>query len=446
MIVGGGGDARRAVPGAKIAVPRVPQPFVPRPRLVARLDARAPGQLTVVSAPAGYGKTLTLADWARRRPESVAWVSFDEGDNDGRAFWAAVLAALAGCPAVPERTWRDAPDLPPHPTTDDGLAATVVPTLVPAIVPQIVNALAEARRPVALVLDDVHEITSPEPLRGLAALVRHRPPQLHLVLSGRTDPPLHLARMRLAGELHEVRARDLRFSVEEAALVLAQADVDVRPDQVRLLVEQTEGWPAGVRMAAMSLRTRDDADRFLMDFAANDRAVAEYLVCEILDRLPADVCDLLRDVSVCDQLTGELAATLTGRADAPGVLDALEGRTSLVLSMGDGRTSYRVHPLLRAHLRADLRRRRPDRLAALHAIAARWYLPAGRPTLALAHAAESGDPALHLRVLAEQAVAMVGRGQHALLWRHLRRAGPPADPRVGLLSALLAVEDGDPDV
>ncbi|MGE3284705.1 MAG: LuxR C-terminal-related transcriptional regulator [Pseudonocardia sp.] len=434
MIVGGGDDARRAVPGAKIAVPRVPQPFLPRPRLLARLDARVEGQLSVVCAPAGYGKTLTLADWARRRPECVAWVSLDETDNDPGSFWAAVLASLARCPAVPERAGPAGLTGPLDSATGDGPVTAVVAALV--------NALAEADRPVALVLDDVHEIISPESLRGLAALVRHRPPQLHVLLSGRTDPPLHLARLRLSGELHEVRARDLRFSVAEAALVLAQADVDVRPDQVRLLVDQTEGWPAGVRLAAMSLRTHDDADRFLVDFAANDRAVAEYLVCEILDRLPADVCDFLRDVSVCDQLTGELAATLAGRADAPDMLDALEAQTSLVLSVGDTRTSHRVHPLLRAHLRADLRRRHPDRLAALHARAAGWYLTAGRHTLALAHAAEAGDPALHLRVLAEQAVAIVGRGQHALLRRHLDRAGPPEDPRVTLLSALLAVEDG----
>lgn len=432
MFAGDGAGTRSIpVPSAKIVVPRVPDPYLLRPRLVERLDARAPGQLTVVSAPAGYGKTLLLADWAQRRPGRCAWVSLDEGDNDERGFWAAVLAALRRCGAVPPRAGLDELD-PPRPGAEG------------RFVTALVNALGDGGEPVALVLDDVHELTSPATLRGLAALVRHRPAELHLVLSGRTDPPLHLARMRLAGELHEVRARDLRFSVPEAAHLLADAEVDVRADQVERLVEQTDGWPAGLRLAALSLRTCDDPDRFLGDFAANDRAVAEYLVGEILDRLPAEVCDLLRAVSVCPQLTGDLAATLAGRPDAADMLDGLERQTSLVLSVGNERASYRVHPLLRAHLRADLKRRHPERLAEQHARAAAWYLAAGQPEVALHHAADAGDRERLLDLLAGQAVELVARGRHTVLQRMLRRAGPPEDPRAALVAALLALENGTP--
>jgi hypothetical protein len=301
---------------------------VARPRLLATLDAAVSGQLVLVCAPAGYGKTLLLAEWAADNPATTAWVALDEDDNDDRRFWSAVLTGLAACAA-----FADVPDLgrlavPARPSYDHEFVATVL------------AAIETAPSAVRLMLDDVHELTAPEPLHGLRALVRNQPPGLQVVLAGRSDPPLPLGRMRLGGRLCEIRAADLRFSLAEADAMFAAARIPVRADQLRRLVAQTEGWAAGLRLAALSMRGIADPDGFLADFVANSRAVSDYLVSEILERLPAADRELLGAVSVCDRLSAPLAAALSGRPDAGEVLDALEHETSLVISVGDGRVWY----------------------------------------------------------------------------------------------------------
>jgi LuxR family maltose regulon positive regulatory protein len=421
------------VPVVKTAVPRPPPSFVPRSRLLAALDEAADGQVVLVSAPAGYGKTLLLAEWAARRPELTAWVSLDEDDNNDRRFWAAVLAALDTCAAVPaDNALHD-------------LALPGLPSRDPEFLALVADAIGTAPGPLRLVLDDVHELTAPGPLHGLASLVRDRPPGLRLVLSGRTDPPLPLARMRLAGELCEIRADRLRFSVAEAGTMLAAADVPARPDQVRLLVEETEGWAAGLRLAALSLREAEDPDTFLAGFVGSGRAVSDYLVGEILSRLTVETRELLGAVSVCDQLSAPLAAALSAREDAGAVLDSLERETSLVLSMGEGRLWYRVHPLLRSHLRADLQRRRPDLISQLHGRAAGWFAAAQQPVPALAHARQGGDAERVAQLLREQATALIAAGEHAVVREALEQLGDVQlgrDPRLALVAALVATEGG----
>ncbi|MFW3170967.1 LuxR C-terminal-related transcriptional regulator [Geodermatophilus sp. CPCC 206100] len=417
----------------KTAVPRLPPRHVHRPRLVAALEAAAPGQVTLVSAPAGYGKTLLLAEWASRRPELTGWMSLDEDDNDDHRFWSAVLSALASCPAVP-------PDSPVHRLVVPGR-----PSQDPTFLAAVVDALDLVPGPVRLVLDDVHELTAPAPLHGLASLVRDRPPGLQLVLGGRSDPPLPLGRMRLDGQVCEIRAEDLRFSVPEADALLAATDVELSADQLRQLVEQTAGWAAGLRLAALSLREADDADQFLADFAGNSRAVADYLMGEILARLPAPVLDLLRAVSVCDPLSAALAAALSDRPDAGEVLDALEQDTSLILSSGQGRVWYRVHPLLRSHLLADLRRRRPDLVLDLHRRAADWYAARGHPVPALAHARQSGDLDLLAALLRRNTVGLIADGAHRALREALDGLGGRSvadDPWYALVAALVDIETG----
>ena len=202
-----------------------------------------------------------------------------------------MVAALTACPAVP------------HGSALHGLAAPGAGDTGSVFVHDLVAALDALPVTVALVLDDVHELTAAAPSGALAVLVRERTRTLRLVLSGRTDPRLPVARMRLAGELREIRAPDLAFSTTEAGALLAGADVAVAPEQVALLVSQTDGWAAGLRLAALSLRSTPDAGRFLADLVGNSKAIWDYLVGEILSRLPDDVRDLLRAVSVCDQLT-----------------------------------------------------------------------------------------------------------------------------------------------
>ncbi|TWF80140.1 LuxR family maltose regulon positive regulatory protein [Pseudonocardia hierapolitana] len=418
----------------KTAVPRPPPSYVPRPRLLVALDEAAAGQVTLVSAPAGYGKTLLLAEWATRRPELTAWVSLDEDDNNDRRFWAAVLTALDRCAAVPaDNALHD-------------LALPGLPSRDPEFLALVADAIGTAPGPLRLVLDDVHELTAPNPLHGLASLLRDRPPGLHLVLSGRTDPPLPLARMRLTGELHEIRADRLRFSLAEAGTMLAAADFRARPDQVRLLVEETEGWAAGLRLAALSLREAEDPDKFLAGFVGSGRAVSDYLVGEILSRLTVETRELLGAVSVCDQLSAPLAAALSGREDAGAVLSSLERETSLVLSTGEDRRWYRVHPLLRSHLRADLQRQRPDLIVRLHGRAADWYATAGQPVSALAHARQGGDPERIAQLLRQQATALIADGEHAVVREALDQLGDAqrgSEPLLALVAALIATESGD---
>ena len=265
-------------------------------------------------------------------------------------------------------------------------------------------------------------------MRALAALVRERPRALRLVLAGRADPPLPIARLRLSGELREIRARDLAFSPDEAAALLAGADLVLAPGQVRTLVDQTAGWAAGLRLAALSLREAGDVDRFLADLAGNSKAISDYLVGEVLSALPSGTAEVLRAVSVCDELSAGLAVALTGRPDAGEVLASLERETALVRSFGEGRTAYRVHPLLRAHLLLDLRRRHPEQVARLHAAAADWFGAHGQPARALTHARQADDDARVADLLVAQGVALVASGEHAAVRDALRRPRPRRRP------------------
>ena len=217
-------------------------------------------------------------------------------------------------------------------------------------------------------------------------------------------------------------------------------------------MDQTAGWAAGLRLAALSLREAGDVDRFLADLAGNATAISDYLVGEVLSALPSATAEVLRAVSICAELSAGLAGALTGHPDAGEVLASLERDTSLVLSVGDGRTAYRVHPLLRAHLLLDLRRRHPEQVAGLHAAAADWFAARGQPARALTHARQADDDARIAELLVAQGVALVASGEHAAVRDALSvldRAGalpgdPAADPRIALLAALVATEDGAP--
>jgi LuxR family transcriptional regulator, maltose regulon positive regulatory protein len=414
-------------------VPRLTAVFTRRPRLTSLLEAAEPGQLVLVSAPAGYGKTLMLAEWVAGRSDRAAWLTLDGDDNVDRRFWTGVLAALDACPALGPTGALRSIALPERPSRDAGFLAAVL------------DALAAATAPVTLVLDDAHALVDPDPLHGLAALVRDRPPSLQLVLATRRDPPLRLERLRLPGQLVEVRAAHLSFSRPEAEALLAAYGLRVGPEQVEVLFAQTEGWAAGLCLAAVSMRSGGDPEVFLRDLVGNALALSDYLVGEILSRLPADVLDVLTAVCVCEHVTASLAATLSDREDAGEVLADLEQATSLVTSYGTGRRSFRVHPLLRAQLRADLHRRRPDRTALLHGRAARHRAAAGDTVAALRHARLADDTALLVGLLHAHGAGLAASGQHAAVLEALdalppaRRAG---DARLVLVAALAHVEVG----
>jgi LuxR family maltose regulon positive regulatory protein len=413
------------IPTSRTTVPELPPGHAPRRRLLERLGRAGGERLVTLIAPAGYGKTVLLADWLRRCGDRrSAWVSVDPNDDVLR-FRAALLAALTAVPDLP-------PDSPLREIGRPDRAATAV-DFVDAL-----SAALDATHPaVRLVLDDVHELVAPEALRDLARLVRRRPAGLRLVLASRVDPPLPLPRLRLEGRLHELRADALRFDRDETVELLRAAGSVVSPQQAAVLHTRTDGWVAGLRFAALALRSAADPDRFIAHFSGSDRAVADYLTGEVMAALPARTQWFLWVGAVCADLPAALAGELFDRPDAERVLDELVRGTALVQRTEPG--TYRIHPLFRTYLVADLQRHQPGLLQRSHATAARWWLAAEDPVHALRHAQRAGDGALLTELLRHSGVALVATGRAAAVREALEAAGAAVaeDPWACLLSALV---------
>jgi LuxR family maltose regulon positive regulatory protein len=358
---------------AKITAPGVPGWAVSRPRiteLIAQGTRWCP--LTVVTGPAGAGKTTALALWAAAQPGTVAWVGLDEFDNRPGVFWAYVVAALR----------RSGVALPAVLRAARGRGAGHAFLLC------LAAGLAAQDPPVTLVLDDVHLLTDHEVLDGLGYLLRNAGSGLRLVVSGRMAPlPLH--RYRLAGELTEIRAGDLAFTVAEAGLLLARYGSALPAGSAERLTRRTEGWAAGLRLAAISMSTHPGPDRFAGELVTEDSALTGYLTEEVLDVQPPEVRDVLLSTSVLEDISAEAAGELAGNERAGRILSAVARANGFVQPAGPGR--YRYHPLFAEVLRLTLRREQPDRVAPLHRRAARWYGRNGQLTDAVRHAARAGD-------------------------------------------------------
>ena len=288
-----------------------------------------------------------------------------------------------------------------------------------------------------VVLDDVHELTGREVLRDLTRLIRRSPAGLRLVLASRTDPPISVPRLRLEGRLHELRADVLRFTLDDTAAMLRATGLELTAAQVAVLQARTEGWAAGLRLAALALRRTDDVSAFLTNFSGDERSVAEYLTVEILDGMSSDTQDFLRMVSVCSPLRAAVAVELSARADADRLLDVLCHETPLVERTSPG--NYRIHPLLRSYLVADLARQRPETYRRLQAAAARWWLAEEEPVHALRHAERTGDPALIAALVRASGVALFLGGDLGPLRRALAAVGADArttDPWLALTAAI----------
>ncbi|WP_372661269.1 LuxR C-terminal-related transcriptional regulator [Amycolatopsis kentuckyensis] len=420
----------RPVPGGKVAVPRLPGTFVPRPRLGTLLDRATARPVTVVRAPAGAGKTTALACWAGDGHD-VAWVALDEDDNDESRLWAAILHALRRCPAVPGDRGLDRLG-PPSPGRRRAFLA------------DLDDALAGPARPVRLVLDDLQEITRPEPLAALADLVHRAPPGVRLVLATRVEPRLRLARLHVEGVLSRVDAAELRFTAKETTNLLRATGAAVSDERVRELTERTAGWPVALGWAAVSVREAENADALVAAVTGDERAVARFFADEVLSRLPAPTSDLLLCLSVCDAVGPTLAVRLSGRHDAGAVLDELERAMGLVTRTPAD--TYRLPPLLRGFLRAELARRDPGRVLRLHGIAARWFAGEGRFGDSLRHAVAGRDRQRVLSLAREHAVrqALAGDGDPVrVALTHLGPATVAAHPPLRLASALEHIQRGE---
>jgi len=393
----------------KLHVPSPRPDLVPRPRLIQRLDEglRLGRKLTLVSAPAGFGKTTLLSEWVATADRPVGWVSLDEGDNDPTRLWAYLVAALqTALPGVGEAAL-------------EGLRSPQ-PSAIEAVLTSLINEIAATATPCILVVDDFHVVTNPQVNDAVALLVSRMPPQLHLVVSARADPPWPLARMRARGDLTEVRADDLRFTEAEATVFLNDAmGLGLSLEQVAALGARAEGWIAGLQMAALSMRGRDDAAAFIRAFSGSHRFVLDYLVEEVLDRQPARVQEFLLQTSVLEQMTGPLCDAVTGRDDGQAVLTALDRDNLFLVPLDDERRWYRYHRLFADLLRSRLQHDAPDRLAELHRAASRWFEREGLAEDAVAHALAGQDLEHAARLIEQSAMAMIAECKNVTLSRWL---------------------------
>ena len=359
---------------SKITVPNVPGWAVQRPRVTTLITQGLRWcPLTIVTGPLGTGKTMALASWAAQSGP-VAWVSVDEYDTRPGVFWSYVVAALrkSGV-AIPK-----ALSAPARGRTAEHLFLL-----------RLASALAAQNTPVRLVIDDFHLLTEPRVVDGLDFLLKNAGPGLRLVVSSRADPPLPLHRLRLAGELAEIRAGDLAFSVAEAGELLAQHGCTLSAGPLECLTRQTEGWAAGLRLAAMSMAAHPDPDQFVKELVTGESALTGYLVKEVLDTQPAEVREVLLSTSILERVNAGVASELAGNGQAGRILAALAHANAFVQPMDGG--WYRYHTLLAQMLRLKLRLECPDRIASLHRQAARWYERNGQLTDAVRHAAQAGD-------------------------------------------------------
>ncbi|MDT4932303.1 MAG: hypothetical protein QOK11_195 [Pseudonocardiales bacterium] len=366
---------------SKYRLPSVRPGAVPRQRLDERRRALSQSALTVLSGPAGFGKTTLLTEWlaaGRADGAAVAWLSLDRRDNDPALFWTYVVTAIQ--------------------TAVDGIGDAALQLLtsssppIDAALAALLNDLDGLSTDLVLVLDDYHLVERLEVHDGMTFLLEHQPRQLHLVLATRADPPLPMAQLRARGRLVEVRAADLRFTVDEAAAYLNDSmGLGLSEADVAALEGRTEGWIAALQLAALSLQGREDASAFIAGFAGDDRYIVDYLAEEVLARQPADVRDFLLQTSVLERLTGPLCDAATGREGGKATLVALERANLFLVPLDDRRQWYRYHHLFAEVLHAHLLDEQPDQVAQLHRRASVWFEDHADTSQAIIHAQAGGD-------------------------------------------------------
>jgi LuxR family transcriptional regulator, maltose regulon positive regulatory protein len=398
--------------------------LIDRGDLLAVLDRAAEHRVTVISAPAGSGKTSLVRAWAERpgQRHRLAVLQVKRDQQDAQQFWLALIDAV--------RHASDATaSAEPQAATPDFNAQ--------AMVDRVLSDLVGADGDITLVIDDLHELNSPEAIVQLTRLLMSLPPYVHAILTTRHDLGLRLHQLRLAGELAEIRVADLRFTERETGELLHASGIALSEPAVALLHRRTEGWAAGLRLAALSLAGHPDPDRFVAEFSGSDRMVAEYLIAEMLERQPADVQGLLLRTSLLDRVNGELADVLTGRPGSERLLLELEGANAFVEALDSERTWFRYHHLFGDLLRLELRRKLPAEVPALHRLAAGWFIRQGLGAEAIRHTQAAGDWPDAARLLADHSFSLALDGQ-AQTMRALVRAFPPGsdDRELALVRAM----------
>jgi LuxR family transcriptional regulator, maltose regulon positive regulatory protein len=373
---------------------RVPPGLIDRHDLIDTLDRAAGKQVTIISAPAGSGKTSLLHAWAERSGQQrrIAFMSVQPGQHDAQLFWLTLLGAVRAATGGGEPP-AAAPGFNGH-----------------AMVDKVRSELATAS-PFGLIIDDLHELSSAEAVDQLAALLTSLPPGVHAVVAARRDLPLRLHQLRLAGKLAEIRAAQLRFTEDETRELLAAAGITLPGPVVAVLHERTEGWAAGLRLAVLSLAGHPYPERFVAEFSGSDRTVAEYLMAEMLDRQPPEVRRLLLRTSLLDRVNGELADLLTGATGSERILLDLADANAFVVSLDPGRTWFRYHRMFSGLLRLELRRTVPGDIPELHRLAAWWFAEHAETADAIRHLQAAGDWTDAARLLTDHALSLTLDGQ-----------------------------------
>lgn len=422
---------------AKLHAPPTRDEWVRRSRLLDQLDSALSRRLTLVAAPAGYGKTTLVAQWiAGGRSPAAAWVSLDEGDNDAGRLWTHIAASLerAGC-VIDHDLFT--------------IMAAGSAEALTALLPRLVNALAAMPDDIVLVLDDFHLVTQPACHEQVAFLVEHLPAQAHLVVLTRADPSLRLGRLRVEGNLAEIRADALSFDAAEAASLMAHEDVPLTPDSLADLLKRTEGWPAGLYLAALSLVGRADPDGFVRDFTGDNRFLGDYLTEEVLNRHSEAERDFVATMSILERFSaplGDYVAETTGTAS---MLSDFERSNLFLIPLDHDRRWFRFHHLFAAVARSEFESSQPERVVRLHHRAAEWFRDHGYMDEAVKHFLAAGDTASAAYLVQANWFRYVDAGRATTVAGWLQALGPPAvasDPAAGVTAAWMAALSGDRDL
>ena len=381
----------------KLYIPPTRPNLVPRPHLSRRLNESLSRKLTLVSAPAGFGKTTVLSEWISQHQPAVAWLSLDEGDNDPIRFWAYFISGLQQLqPGLGETTVQlfQSPQPPP----------------LEVCLTALLNELAVVAEPFALVLDDYHYIENPTLHEAITFLLDHAPPQFHLILTTRVDPPLPLSRLRSRGQLTELRAADLRFTLAEAATFLNEVmGLNLSAEVVAALEPRTEGWIVGLQLAALSMQGRQDITAFVHAFTGSHRYIVDYLTDEVLAQQPLVTQNFLLQTAILDRFCAPLCEAVTGQPDGQSTLERLEQANLFIVALDDARQWYRYHHLFAEVLQARLRQTQPDLEPELHRRAREWLEHNKLTHEAINHALAGHD--------FEQAARLIER-VHSVMWQN----------------------------
>ncbi len=386
----------------KLSIPHI-NLSIPRPHLINQLNKRIESKLTLISAPAGFGKTTLLSNWAQQASLPVAWLTLDRDDNGQGRFWIYFMAAIQTVQPEIGANVLSVLSLPKPPPID-------------SVLTMLINQVARLSDPFALVLDDYHEVQVGEIHRALTFLLDHLPDQMHLIIASRVAPSLSLSRLRARGQLSELRASDLRFSLDETASFFNEVmELKLSSENLYTLNKHTEGWITGLKIAALSMQKREDVSNFIKTFTGIDRYIGDYLAEEIINQQPKDVQDFLLQTSVLEWLTAELCDAVTSRANSQAMLEHLDRSNLFIVPLDDQRRWYRYHQLFAEALRESLKRSQPEQEPILLEKAAGWYEHNGFLEQAVKCFLTAGDYERAATLISQNAAYYVYRGEAAVL-------------------------------